>query len=105
MNLDRSDRGRLVVIASGVVLGLVAFELIRSFVQGLLSPLVGVFIGESRLEGASFTIEGSEFGYGFFIEAVLMAAVAGLIAYIVFPGLLGGVRGVRGRRRNRPERD
>lgn len=88
MRLDQTDRARITVIAVGVVLGLAAFEVISSFVGILLSPLIAVFIGENRFEMNSFTIGGSEFQYGFFLEAVFIAVIAALIACVVFPGLL-----------------
>lgn len=84
MRLDKAERTRLAVIAGGIVLGLAVFEVIRSFVQALLAPLIAVFIGEFRFEANAFTIKGSEFQYGFFLEAVLVAALAALIAFLMF---------------------
>jgi large-conductance mechanosensitive channel len=83
MGLNRTDRARTAVIAVGVLLGLAAFEVISSFVRAILGPLIAVFIGESRFEMNEFTIKGSEFQYGFLLEAVLLAAVAALIAFLV----------------------
>jgi large-conductance mechanosensitive channel len=88
MRLNGTDRTRLAVIAVGVALGLAAFEVISGFVRALLAPLIAVFVGESRFESNVFTVKGVEFGYGFFLEAVLIAVVVALIACLVFPELL-----------------
>jgi large-conductance mechanosensitive channel len=88
MRLDGPDRTRLAVIAVGVALGIAAMEVIRTFVESLLAPLIAVFVGESQLWLNEFTVKGVEFRYGVFLEAVLMAVVVALIACLVFPELL-----------------
>lgn len=102
MQLNGTNRSRLAVIAVGVALGLAAFEVISAFIQALFAPLIAVFIGEGRFEENIFTVEGVEFGYGFFLEAVLVAVVVALVACLVFPELLP--ERVRSHLRNRLKR-
>ena len=78
MNSPQANRGLAAAVAAGVLFGLVAFEVISSLVNDLLAPLIAVFIGGSRFELNAFVIEGSEFRYGQFLEAVLMATIAGM---------------------------
>jgi large conductance mechanosensitive channel len=82
--LDQSNRARLAVIAVGCALGIAAYEVINSLVRGLLAPLIAVFIGESRFEMNALVIEMSEFQYGVFLEAVMVAVVVALVAFLVF---------------------
>jgi large conductance mechanosensitive channel len=63
-------------VAAGIVVGLAAFYLIQAVVDGLIAPLIAVFIGEPRFELNSFTINGSEFRYGAVIEAVITVVLA-----------------------------
>jgi large conductance mechanosensitive channel len=62
--------------AAGIVIGLAAFYLIQSVVDGLIAPLIAVFIGEPRFELNSFTIHTSEFRYGVVIEAAITVVLA-----------------------------
>jgi large conductance mechanosensitive channel len=62
--------------AAGIVIGLAAFYLIQAVVDGLIAPLISVFIGEPHFELNSFTIGTSEFRYGSVIEAAITVALA-----------------------------
>lgn len=99
----RPDRARISVIAAGVVLGFVAFEVISSFVKALLAPLIATFIGDSLLELNAFKIGATEFPYGFFLQALLIAAVAALVASLIFPDLPRELRRIRTPQRHCPE--
>ena len=70
-------------IAAGIVVGLASFYLIQAVVDGLIAPLIAVFIGEPRFELNSFTINGSEFGYGAVIEAAITVVLALTVAAVV----------------------
>jgi large conductance mechanosensitive channel len=70
--------------AAGVLLGLVAFQMIGALVSDLIAPLIAVFIGDSRFQLNAFVIEGSEFNYGHFLEAVFVAAIAGAVIVSLF---------------------
>ena len=79
--MRRSQPNRVVgaELAAGVLVGLVAFEVIGALVSDLMAPLIAVFIGDSRFELNAFVIEGSEFRYGQFLETVFIAAISGLV--------------------------
>jgi large conductance mechanosensitive channel len=70
-------------VAAGIVVGLAAFYLIQAVVDGLIAPLIAVFIGEPRFELNSFTISGSEFRYGAVIEAVMTVVLALAVTAVV----------------------
>jgi large conductance mechanosensitive channel len=84
MNDPQANRGLAAALAAGVLIGLVAFQVIGSLVNDLLAPLIAVFIGGSRFELNSFVIEASEFRYGQFLEAVLIAAISGIALIWLF---------------------
>lgn len=80
-------RGNVVDLAVGVVIGTAFTAVVNAMVSGLFTPLIAAIIGESDFSRLSFTINGSEFLYGSFINAlitfVLVAAV--LFFFVVRP--------------------
>ncbi len=79
-------------IAGGVMLGFAAWNLVNTFVSSMLGPLIAVFMGEAHFMLNSFTIRGSEFGYGIFFEALLVVVVVVLLLAVVFTTLGGRIR-------------
>ena len=73
--------------AAGIVIGLAAFYLIQAVVDGLIAPLISVFIGDPRFELNSFTINTSEFRYGAVIEAAITVALALTVTAAVLAAL------------------
>jgi large conductance mechanosensitive channel len=69
--------------AAGIVIGLAVFYLIQAVVDGLIAPLIAVFIGEPHFELNSFTINTSEFRYGAVIEAAITVALALTVIAVV----------------------
>ncbi len=76
-------RGDLLIAAGGLLMALAAFFLIQAVVGGLIAPLIAVFIGDSTFGFNSFTIAGSEFGYGAVIEAAMTFALALAAVYLL----------------------
>lgn len=88
-------------IAGGVLLGLAAWNLVSTLVRSILAPLIAVFIGQSHFMLNSFTIETSEFEYGYFLEAVLAVVVVVLLLAVAFTTLGERIRGSVGHARSR----
>jgi large conductance mechanosensitive channel len=82
-----SSRGDLLIAAGGLLMALVAFTLVQAIVGGLITPLISVFVGNSTFAFNSFTIDGSEFGYGAVIEAAItfVLALAAVYFLLVVP--------------------
>jgi large conductance mechanosensitive channel len=74
-------RGNLVDLAIAVVLGAAFGALVTSAVENLVTPLIAAVGGEPDFSRLSFTINGSRFGYGAFLNALLSFLV---IAAVVF---------------------
>jgi len=87
------ENSGIVQIAGGVALGFAGWNLVSTFVRTILAPLIAVFTGESHFMLNSFTIEGSEFGYGIFFEALLVVVVVVLLLAVVFTALGERIRG------------
>jgi len=74
-------RGNLVDLAIAVVIGTAFGAVVAALVADLVTPLIAAVGGEPDFDGLSFTINGSEFRYGHFINALLTFVI---IAAVVF---------------------
>ncbi len=74
-------RGNLVELAVAVVIGVAFSAVISSLTEDLITPLIAAIGGEPDFAGLTFTINGSEFRYGEFINALLSFLI---IAAVVF---------------------
>lgn len=74
-------RGNLVQLAVAVVIGAAFGNLVTAFTSGLITPLLGIFGQNPSFKSLSFTINGSEFLYGNFIDACLVFLITALIIY------------------------
>ena len=74
-------RGNLVDLAVAVVIGTAFTAVVTSMVEDLITPLIAAIGGEPDFSALSFTINGSEFRYGDFINALISFLI---IATVVF---------------------
>jgi large conductance mechanosensitive channel len=74
-------RGNLVDLAVAVVLGAAFGAVVTSLVVNLITPLIAAAGGEPDFSDLAFTINGSRFGYGAFLNALLSFL---LIAAVIF---------------------
>ena len=74
-------RGNVVDLAVAVVIGAAFGAVVASLVENLITPLIGAIGGEPDFSELSFTINGSKFGYGEFLNALISFL---LIAAVVF---------------------
>ena len=74
-------RGSLVDLAVAVVIGTAFTALVTSLVANLITPLIAAVGGQPDFSALTFEINGSEFGYGAFLNALFSFLV---IAAVVF---------------------
>ena len=74
-------RGNLVDLAVAVVIGTAFTALVTSLVTNIITPIIAAIGGQPDFSDLSFTINGSEFGYGAFLNALIAFAI---IAAVVF---------------------
>jgi large conductance mechanosensitive channel len=87
-------RGSIVDLAIAVVVGAAFGALVASAVENLVTPLIAAVGGEPDFSRLSFTINGSRFGYGAFLNALLSFLV---IAAVVFFGVVKPVNALLAR--------
>ena len=77
-------RGNVVDLAVAVVIGTAFTAVIKALVTDILTPIIALIFGEPNFEALSFTINGSHFLYGDFINAVFtFATVAAAMFFLV----------------------
>ena len=95
-------RGNLVDVAVGLVIGLAFAALVTAFVEDLITPIIAAIFGKPDFSSLDFTINGSRFAYGDFINAVLAFVV---IAAVVFFLVIKPVNALMARRKTEPPVD
>ena len=96
----------LITVAVGLVMALATFALVSALIEDLISPIIAAVLGEPSLSGLTFTINGSEFRYGAFIDALITFVSIGAAVYflIVLPYKAYNERlGVSAKTRSCPE--
>jgi large conductance mechanosensitive channel len=80
-------RGNLITLAVAFVMGVAFAALVTAFVADLITPIIGAIFGKSDFSGETFTINGSHFLYGSFINAAItfVSIAAAVFFFIVKP--------------------
>jgi len=65
-------RGNVVDLAVGVVIGAAFGTVVTALVTDLLTPLIGAIAKVPDFGGLSFILNGSQFMYGHFINALIV---------------------------------
>jgi large conductance mechanosensitive channel len=77
-------RGNVVDLAVAVVIGAAFGAVVTSLVANLVTPLIAAIFGKPDFSGLTFTINGSQFLYGSFINAVVsFVLVAAAIYFLI----------------------
>jgi large conductance mechanosensitive channel len=81
---DFIARGNVIDLAVAVVIGAAFGAVVTSLVEDLMTPLIAALIGEPDFAGLTFTINGSEFAYGSFLNALIaFLSVAAAIYFVI----------------------
>jgi large conductance mechanosensitive channel len=76
-------RGNVVDLAVAVVIGAAFGAVVTAFVKDIITPLIAAIFGQPDFSGLTFTINGSKFLYGEFINAVVSFLLIALAVYFV----------------------
>jgi large conductance mechanosensitive channel len=74
-------RGNLVDLAVAVVIGTAFTALVGALVKDLITPLIAAIGGKPSFDNLSFTINGSHFLYGSFINALITFLIIAAVVY------------------------
>jgi large conductance mechanosensitive channel len=93
-------RGNLVDLAVAVVIGAAFTSMVNALVRDLITPIVAAIFGQPSFDGLTFTINGSKFAYGDFLNAVLTFVI---VAAVVFFLVVRPVNYLMARMRTEPD--
>jgi len=95
-------RGNLVDMAVGIVIGVAFAAVVTALVADLITPLIAAIGGNPDFSNLSFSVNGSRFLYGDFVNALITFLV---IAAVVFFLVVKPVNALMRRRRTEPPVD
>ena len=95
-------RGNVVDLAVGIVIGAAFGAVVTAAVSDLVTPLIAAIFGSHDFSTLTFTINGSSFAYGHFLNALIAFAT---IAAAVFFLVVRPVNALMARRRTEPPVD
>jgi len=80
-------RGNVVDLAVAVVIGAAFGLVIQAFVADIITPIIAAIFGKPDFGNLTFTINGSVFRYGDFLNAVIafVAVAAAIFFFVVKP--------------------
>jgi large conductance mechanosensitive channel len=95
-------RGNLVDLAVAVVIGTAFTAVVTAMVKDIITPLIAAIGGQPNFGALDFTINGSRFAYGDFLNVLLSFVI---IAAVVFFLVIKPVNSLLARRRSDPPVD
>ena len=93
-------RGNVVDLAVGIVIGVAFGVLVTALVTDLITPIIAAIFGEPNFDRLTFTINGSVFAYGDFLNALLTFLI---VAAVVFFFVIRPVNYLMARTRTEPD--
>src|SRR5580704_11325478 len=80
-------RGNVVDMAVGIVIGAAFGSVVTSVVKDLLTPFIAALVKQPDFSALTFTVNGSKFLYGDFINALLsfLIIAAAIYFFVVVP--------------------
>ena len=76
-------RGNLVDLAVAVVIGTAFTAVVNSLVKSLITPLIAAIGGEPDFADLTFTINGSVFRYGDFLNALITFLIVAAVVFFL----------------------
>ncbi|MGD0685133.1 MAG: large conductance mechanosensitive channel protein MscL [Streptosporangiaceae bacterium] len=76
-------RGNLVDLAVAVVIGVAFGAVITALVTDLITPLIGAIGGQPDFTALTFTVNGSPFHYGAFVNVLLKFVIIAAVIYFL----------------------
>ena len=93
-------RGNVIDLAIGVAIGAVFAAVVTSFTENLLTPLLAIPGDAASFGDLAFTVSGSEFRYGAFIDSIVSFVI---VAAVLFFLVVRPVNALMARRKTEPD--
>ena len=95
-------RGNVMDLAVAVIIGAAFTAIVTALTENIIKPFLGAIIGKPDFSSLVFTINGSQFKYGSFLNALIafLSIAAAVFFFVVQP-----VNALMARRRTEPDVD
>lgn len=80
------NRGNVIDLAVAVIIGVAFGAIVKSLIDDIFMPLIGIIIGGLDFTGLSFTVGSAVVLYGNFIQAVINFLVIAFVVFMVVRG-------------------
>jgi large conductance mechanosensitive channel len=74
-------RGNLVELAVAFVIGAVFAALVKAFIANLITPIIGMIVGQPNFGALTFSINSSVFAYGDFLNNLITFATTAAVVF------------------------
>ena len=81
-------KGNLIEIAVALIIALAFADLVKSFTENLITPIIAAIGGQPDFGALNFTINGSTFRYGAFVNAIITFLIVALVMFLVVKATL-----------------
>ena len=75
-------RGNVVELAVAVIIGAAFNNVVTSLVRDFMTPLIAMFGGKPNFNALQFTIRGTAFQYGDFINAIISFLIVAIVIFV-----------------------
>jgi len=83
---DFALKGNVMNLAVGIIIGAAFQGVVTSFVNNVLSPVIGLF-GGANFDALRLTFGGVTLGYGAFITAVINFIIMAFVVFLIVKGM------------------
>lgn len=70
-------------LAVGVIIGAAFTSIVKSLVDNLINPLIGIFLGQIDFSNLVFKIGDATFKYGAFINSIINFLIIGFVVFLL----------------------
>ena len=96
-------RGNVVDLAIAVVVGAAFNAVVQSFVKDMITPLVSAFYQQQEFSKAYFTLRGSHFLYGDFINNIISFLIISMVVFFLIVQPLNRLHTISNRNKDTEE--
>lgn len=80
-------RGNVIDMAVGIIVGAAFTAIVKSLVDNLINPLIGIFLGKIDLSNLVLTVGDAQFKYGSFLNAVINFLIISFVVFLLVKGI------------------
>lgn len=81
------SRGNVMDLAVGVIIGAAFTSIVKSLVDNLINPLIGIFLGQIDFSDLAFKVGSATFKHGAFINSIINFLIIAFVVFLLVKGI------------------